>query len=127
MVRRKFDYFSPRHQFLYLVVLLRLKLIGRNGGKFCEIAHVHQGPMLPDGRSVDRSGRKAIFPRSAVAYRRLQGKRPILVSPQPLNNQTIRVERPWVFGIICNLVDARLRLVDAQSTKFFDELDQTGS
>ena len=32
----KLDYFSPRHQFLYLVVLLRRKLIGRNGRKFCK-------------------------------------------------------------------------------------------
>jgi hypothetical protein len=29
-----------------------------------------------------------------------------------------------VFGIICNLVDARFRFIDAQRPKFFDELGQ---
>ena len=47
---------------------------------------------------------------------------PSSVPSQPLNNQTIRVKRTWMCGIICNLVDARFRLVDAQSPKFFHEL-----
>ena len=48
---------------------------------------------------------------------------PSAVPSKPFNNQTICVKRTWMFGIICNLVDARLRLVDAQSPKFFDELN----
>ena len=59
MVRRKFDYFSPRHQFLYLVVLLRLKLIGRNGGKFCESRMFIKVPCFRmEGALIDRDVRR---------------------------------------------------------------------
>ena len=76
--RGKLDYLSPCHQFLYLVGLLGRKLIARNSRKFCKSAHVRRGPKLPGESHADLSEHTAILPRSAVAYRRLQGKHPIL-------------------------------------------------